>query len=194
VLAPEPAPPSEAPRIDEAEADRLYAAGMAAARRVARVAVELEHAAAHAPHPGWQLAAASCRRAEASLRRCAEAVPEVPPDPANADLRRVIVVGPLSVDRQRRVAFWAGAPLGLTRLGFDLLVALAERSGEVVTKQELLRSVWGYAGPVTRTRTVDSHASRLRRTLAEAGANGATIVNVWAIGYRLAVAEQDGAA
>jgi DNA-binding response OmpR family regulator len=191
-LAPEPTA-AEPVGIDEAEADRLYAEAMAAARRAARVAAELERAAAHAPQPGWQLAAASCRRAEGSLRTAAEAVPEVPVDTAS-DPRRAIVVDPLSIDRLRRAAFWAGQPLTLTRLEFDLLVALAERAGEVLHKDELLRRVWGYAGRVTRTRTVDSHASRLRRALIAAGAPGTVIVNVWGIGYRLVVADPERAA
>ena len=186
------AAPREAARVDEAEADRLYAETLAAARRAGRVASDLERAAAGAGHPAWQSAAAFCRRAEASLRTAAQAIPEVPPD-APADPRRAILLGALSIDRARRAAFWGDAPLSLTRLEFDLLVALAERPGEVITKEDLLRRVWGYAGRA-RTRTVDSHASRLRRTLYDAGAAGTTIVNVWGIGYRLAVAEDGEAA
>lgn len=190
-LAPEPA--SDEPlRIDEAEADRLYADAMAAARRAARVAADLERAAVRAGHPAWQAAATLARRAEASLRTAAQTVPEVPPD-APADPRRAIVLGDLTIDRARRAAFWADAPLALTRLEFDLLVALAERPGEVLTKDDLLRRVWGYAGRA-RTRTVDSHASRLRRSLHTAGAPGATIVNVWGIGYRLTVTDEPDAA
>ncbi len=190
-LAPEPQA-AGAPRIDEAEADRLYAEAMAAARRAGRVAQELDRAAAAAGHPGWQVAASAARRAETGLRTAAEAIPEVPPD-CPADPRRALLVGALAIDRARRAAFWSEAPLALTRLEFDLLVALAEHPGEVVTKQDLLRRVWGYAGRA-RTRTVDSHASRLRRTLHDAGAPGATVVNVWGIGYRLCVGEAEGEA
>ena len=121
-------------------------------------------------------------------------MPEVPPDRADADPRRAIAIGQLSVDRARRLAFWDGALVPLSRLEFDLLVALAERAGEVVSKADLLRSVWGYAGRVTRTRTVDSHASRLRRSLCRAGADAGTIANVWAVGYRLCVGEPAEAA
>ncbi len=180
-----------APRIDEAEADRLYAQAMAAARRAARVAQGLERAAAGC-HPGWQVATSAARRAEASLRTAAGAIPEVPPD-GSADPRRVMIIGALSIDRARRAAFWSEAPLVLTRLEFDLLVALAEHPGDVVTKQDLLRRVWGYVGRA-RTRTVDSHASRLRRALHDAGAPGVTVVNVWGIGYRLCIGEPEGAA
>ena len=52
------------------------------------------------------------------------------------------------------------------------------------TKDELLRDVWGYRGRLV-TRTVDSHASRLRRKLRAAGAELTYVVNVWGRGYRL---------
>ena len=116
------------------------------------------------------------------------------PVDAAAEPRRALVIDPLSIDRLRRVAFWEGRPLTLTRLEFDLLVALAERAGEVMHKDDLLRQVWGYAGRVTRTRTVDSHASRLRRSLIAVGAPGTIIVNVWGIGYRLVVPDPERAA
>lgn len=62
-------------------------------------------------------------------------------------------------------------------------MALARDPARVYTKQELLSSVLGFK---TRgaTRTVDSHASRLRRKLAAAGAHG-LVVNLWGVGYRL---------
>jgi DNA-binding response OmpR family regulator len=53
----------------------------------------------------------------------------------------------------------------------------------VFTKEELLRDVWGFRS-LGRTRTLDSHASRLRRKLAAAGLAGC-VVNVWGVGYRL---------
>jgi DNA-binding response OmpR family regulator len=56
----------------------------------------------------------------------------------------------------------------------------------VFKKEELLRNVWGFRS-LGRTRTLDSHASRLRRKLNAAGAAGenAYILNVWGVGYRL---------
>jgi len=53
----------------------------------------------------------------------------------------------------------------------------------VFTKEDLLRDVWGFRS-LGRTRTLDSHASRLRRKLVAAGA-GTVVVNVWGVGYRL---------
>jgi DNA-binding response OmpR family regulator len=171
--------------ITEAEADRLYAEAMAAMRRAGRVAADMERAAQCSPATEWQRAAEACRRAEGSLRTAAAAVPEVPVDPA-LEPRRAIVVDPLSVDRYRRVAFWDGRVVRLTRMEFDLLVALAERAGEVIPKDDLLRRVWGHTVRL-RTRTVDSHASRLRRALCSAGAPHSVITNVWGVGYRLAL-------
>jgi DNA-binding response OmpR family regulator len=67
---------------------------------------------------------------------------------------------------------------------FALLVHLAREPTRVHEKQEILRAVWAYQCP-GRTRTVDSHASRLRRKLAAAGANG-WVCAAFGIGYRLA--------
>src|SRR5204863_357583 len=60
--------------------------------------------------------------------------------------------------------------------GFDVLAAEPER---VFTKEQLLREVWGYLS-LGRTRTLDSHASRLRRKLRQAGA-GPCVVNIWGV-------------
>ena len=49
---------------------------------------------------------------------------------------------------------------------------------------ELLYEVWEYRAPA-RTRTLDSHASRLRRKLREAGPGQSLVENVWGVGYRL---------
>jgi DNA-binding response OmpR family regulator len=69
---------------------------------------------------------------------------------------------------------------------FDLLVALAEDTERVFRKDELLRDVWGFRS-LGRTRTLDSHASRLRRKLNLNG-EAAYVVNVWGVGYRLVAA------
>jgi DNA-binding response OmpR family regulator len=96
----------------------------------------------------------------------------------------VVRVGPIAIDRNARRASVAERPLELSAKEFGLLLALARDPGRVHTKQELLRDVWGYASH-GRTRTVDSHASRLRRKLAAAGAPERYVTNVWGIGYRL---------
>ena len=60
---------------------------------------------------------------------------------------------------------------------------IAWTCGRAFTREQLLREVWGYLS-LGRTRTLDSHASRLRRKLRQAGA-GPCVVNVWGVGYRL---------
>jgi DNA-binding response OmpR family regulator len=101
-----------------------------------------------------------------------------------ATLTREIRVGALVVDRHARRARYAGRALELSAKEFALLSALARDPRRVLTKRELLRDVWGYLGQA-RTRTVDSHASRLRRKLIAAGAGERFVVNVWGVGYRL---------
>ena len=93
-------------------------------------------------------------------------------------------VGELLVDRRARSALVNGRPVGLSAKEFALLDALARDPRRVHTKAELLRDVWGYRS-AGRTRTVDSHASRLRRKLQVCGAGERFVANVWGVGYRL---------
>ncbi len=71
----------------------------------------------------------------------------------------------------------------LAQKEYELLLRLARDPERVVTKAELLQEVWGYRAGA-RTRTLDSHASRLRRKLRELGGDG-LVENVWGVGYRL---------
>lgn len=93
-------------------------------------------------------------------------------------------VGALVIDRRARTATLAGRILDLSSKEFALLLALARDPSRVCTKSELLRDVWGFKS-AARTRTVDSHASRLRRKLSEVAGEGRWVINVWGIGYRL---------
>ena len=95
----------------------------------------------------------------------------------------VMRVGPLEVDRRSMAATVHGRPLHLSAKEFGLLCALSRDPRRVLSKPELLRDVWGFAAGA-RTRTVDSHASRLRGKLTQAGLPG-WIRNVWGQGYRL---------
>ena len=76
-----------------------------------------------------------------------------------------------------------GRKVELSAKEFALLRTLAAEPTRVFTKEELLRDVWGFK-LMGSTRTLDSHASRLRRKLA-ASAGRRWIVNVWGVGYRL---------
>jgi DNA-binding response OmpR family regulator len=91
-------------------------------------------------------------------------------------------VGELTIDRAARRVLVRGIPVILAAKEYDLLVKLASDPGRVFTKEELLREVWGFRS-LGRTRTLDSHASRLRRKLSAAG--GDFVRNVWGVGYSL---------
>ena len=72
--------------------------------------------------------------------------------------------------------------VALSQKEFALLRALAAQPTRVFTKEELLRDVWGFRS-LGSTRTLDSHACRLRQKLAVQG--DSLVVNVWGVGYRL---------
>jgi DNA-binding response OmpR family regulator len=94
----------------------------------------------------------------------------------------LIRVGPLELNVLTREVTLTGRPIHLSKKEFALLRALAEEPRRVFTREELLRGVWGYQAHA-ETRTLDSHASRLRRKLGPAGRG--FVVNVWGVGYRL---------
>jgi DNA-binding response OmpR family regulator len=87
------------------------------------------------------------------------------------------------VDTGARTVRRGGQPCTLTPKAFELLLALIERQGSVVSRQELLKVVWGY-GAFVLSRTVDSHVAELRRKLEVDPAKPKHILTVWKIGYR----------
>jgi DNA-binding response OmpR family regulator len=102
-----------------------------------------------------------------------------------AELRRRparLRVGDLELDAASRVVRLRGAPVELSQKEFALVRALASDPTRVFTKDELLRTVWGFRARGS-TRTLDSHACRLRHKLGRFGDR--FVVNVWGVGYRL---------
>lgn len=95
----------------------------------------------------------------------------------------LLAVDALTIDRAARRALVHGRDLRLAGKEYALLVELATDPERVFTREQLLRDVWGYRTFVP-TRTLESHASRLRRKLAAAGLPG-WVVNEWGIGYKL---------
>jgi DNA-binding response OmpR family regulator len=95
-----------------------------------------------------------------------------------------IVAGPLTIDRRARLVTLRGARVELAQKEYELLVHLASEPERVFTKEELLRDVWGYRTR-SRTRTLDAHASRLRRKLRAADPEVPLVENEWGVGYRL---------
>ena len=98
-------------------------------------------------------------------------------------------VGALSIDPVSRQVHVGVTPVALTKQEFALLHALAGEPARVFTKHELLRDVWGFRCQA-RTRTIDSHACRLRQKLRSAG-DGRFVENIWGIGYRLVAVDPD---
>src|SRR5215472_16765292 len=94
-----------------------------------------------------------------------------------------IAVGALRIDVGRHTVHADGAPTALTPKEFDLLRALAEAHGRVLSREVLLDRVWGYtASGEIESRTVDVHVRRLRMKL---GREGRRVVTVKGVGYRL---------
>ena len=94
---------------------------------------------------------------------------------------KIVRIGPLAIDAERHQVTVDGAEAVLTSTEFKLLLTLAERLGRLQSRELLLRDVWGYnyAGD---TRTVDTHVTRLRTKLGEAGA---MIKTVRGFGYKM---------
>jgi DNA-binding response OmpR family regulator len=93
-----------------------------------------------------------------------------------------IRVGTLELDPLAQHVWVEGEPVHLAKKEFLLLRALASEPTRVFTREELLRDVWGFQSR-GRTRTLDSHASRLRQKLSVG--RQYFVVNVWGVGYRL---------
>ena len=111
-------------------------------------------------------------RLRALLRRAAGSTQQTGP----------LKVGPLTIEPAAHAVNLAGKRIELCRLEYELLLHLASDPQRVFHKHELLKTVWGYPSPGT-TRTLDSHASRLRRKLGAAGERW--VINEWGVGYRL---------
>ena len=91
-------------------------------------------------------------------------------------------VGPLEIVPDAREVRVHGERVELSQKEYALLRALADDPLRVCTKEDLLRSIWGFQSR-GRTRTLDSHACRLRAKLGAHG--GRWVVNVWGVGYKL---------
>ncbi|HET9720692.1 MAG TPA: response regulator transcription factor [Solirubrobacteraceae bacterium] len=91
-------------------------------------------------------------------------------------------IGPLELDTISRQVWLDGEPVKLSGKEYGLLVALAADPMRVYTREELLCGVWGFQ-QLCPTRTLDTHACRLRQKLSRGGAR--FVVNVWGVGYRL---------
>lgn len=102
---------------------------------------------------------------------------------ASARAGDVLVAGDLEIDRRTRRVTVRDVSVNLSAKEFELVARLACEPHRVFTKEELLREVWGFRA-LGRTRTLESHASRVRKKLHVAESDR-YVVNVWGVGYRL---------
>ena len=116
-------------------------------------------------------------RVEAVLRRAGARAP------ATASRPPTLRFGSIEVDLATHRVLRDGRELELPPKVFDLLVALVQRDGAVVTRNDLLREVWGHKHEVT-TRTVDHHVFELRRGIEADPAHPRHILTVRKTGYR----------
>ena len=99
----------------------------------------------------------------------------------------ILRAGPVVIDVRSREVRVHDRPVELSAKEYDLLVTLAGDPTRVFTRVELMRGVWGRE-TFGHTRTLDSHASRLRRKLC-GGCDEKLVINVWGVGYRLVPGE-----
>jgi two-component system response regulator MtrA len=95
-------------------------------------------------------------------------------------------IGNIKIDQIEHSIIRDGQVIALTRLEFDLLVALAKEPGRVFTREALLSEVWGYR-PATDTRLVNVHIQRLRSKVELDPENPTIILTVRGVGYKAGV-------
>jgi DNA-binding response OmpR family regulator len=96
----------------------------------------------------------------------------------------VLAVGPLVLDRGSRQVHAGGRPAELTFSEFEVLQAMMERPGQLFSREELLRAIWGdsaYRDP----RGIDVHLRHLREKLEEQPERPQLLLTVRGVGYRL---------
>jgi DNA-binding response OmpR family regulator len=109
-------------------------------------------------------------------QRPAGSAPAMPP----ADIH----LGALQVSERARTVHLAGEPVPMTTQEFELLLLLARRAGQIVSRNEVFRTVRGidYNG---QDRSTDARVSRLRRKLGDNANNPSRIKTIWGKGYLL---------
>lgn len=90
--------------------------------------------------------------------------------------------GDLVLDTATRTATRAGRALRLTAREFDLLCYLVMHPDRVLSREDLLREVWGWSFGDDSTVTV--HVRRLREKIEDDPGNPTRLVTVWGVGYR----------
>jgi DNA-binding response OmpR family regulator len=121
-------------------------------------------------------------RVRALLRRSRITTAATPEAPRPGE-EQPLIAGDLTIDPARRQASLAGTPLVLKPKEFDLLRYFARHPGIVLSRDALLREVWGYDFPID-TRTVDVHIRWLREKLEDDPSRPRWIETLRGVGYR----------
>ena len=98
---------------------------------------------------------------------------------------RVLRVGEIAIDIDRRTVQCGGRPVELTAREFDLLVHFARHPGRVYTRAQLLDQVWGLQHEAYE-HTVSSHINRLRAKIEPSPVAPRYLLTIWGVGYRFA--------
>ncbi len=98
--------------------------------------------------------------------------------------------GPITVNFKKFEVTKAGAPVEMSPREFNILKYFIEHRGEVVTRDQLLDSVWGY-GSFPLTRTVDMHIAKLRQKIEEIPSEPRYIVTVHRVGYKFVARQEE---
>lgn len=101
-------------------------------------------------------------------------------DPDSLEVHRF---GDLEINFKKYTARKKGKPIKLSPREYEMLRCFIEREGEIITREELLREIWGYDS-FPDTRTVDAHIVKLRRKIEERPEDPKIIVTVHGIGYK----------
>ena len=101
---------------------------------------------------------------------------------ASAPTTQVLRFGTLEIDRDARAVTVAGELADLTSYQFDLLVALAERAGRVLTRDQIMEAVRGRELEAF-DRSIDVHMGRIRAAIEQDAKNPRRILTVRGVGY-----------
>jgi len=98
--------------------------------------------------------------------------------------QEILDYGIYQIDMKSRVVYWDKKPVKLTEMEFNLICFIFTNMGQLLSRDHILSSVWGYDANVN-TRTVDTHMSRIRKKLKISEENGWRLSSIYQRGYRL---------
>ena len=108
---------------------------------------------------------------------------------SNTESSTTLHIGDIVIDQVAHTIIRRGKTIPLTRLEFDLLVALAKEPGRVFTRDALLSEVWGYQ-QAADTRLVNVHVQRLRAKVEEDADNPTVVLTVRGVGYKAGTSQE----